>query len=213
MVDFVFTQALKGWKKLKVAADVRRPVSFDLLQELLLVLPGICSSGYEVTLFRCAFTLAFFGALRIGELIPRSGKQVGGLLSDDVLVVGDRLKLRLRRSKTDMYGNGVWLSVNSTRLPFCPVDLARSFMNIWSEGPVFLVHKGGSPLSQYQFSAVFRVALSACGRDPSEFGTHSFRIGAATVADSLGLPVDHIKSLGRWRSDCYMRYIRPNLLV
>jgi hypothetical protein len=40
------------------------------------------------------------------------------------------------------------------------------------------------------------------------YASHSFRIGAATAAGSAGLPTWLIKTLGRWSSDCYERYIR-----
>ena len=42
----------------------------------------------------------------------------------------------------------------------------------------------------------------------SRNASHSFRIGAATAAGSAGLPTWLIKTLGRWSSDCYERYIR-----
>ncbi|XP_028412109.1 uncharacterized protein LOC114534837 [Dendronephthya gigantea] len=40
------------------------------------------------------------------------------------------------------------------------------------------------------------------------YASHSFRIGAATAAGSVGLTSWLIKTLGRWSSDCYERYIR-----
>ena len=43
---------------------------------------------------------------------------------------------------------------------------------------------------------------------------HSFRIGAATTTASVGLPPWLIKTLGRWSSDCYERYVRcPQALI
>ena len=40
------------------------------------------------------------------------------------------------------------------------------------------------------------------------YNTHSFRIGAATSAKQAGISDVHIKTLGRWQSDAYQRYIR-----
>ena len=34
-------------------------------------------------------------------------------------------------------------------------------------------------------------------------------MGAASTAFSLGVPVEVIKRMGRWRSDALLRYIRP----
>ena len=46
------------------------------------------------------------------------------------------------------------------------------------------------------------------GASKKRYASYSFRIGAATAAGSAGLPSWLIKTLGRWTSDCYERYIR-----
>ena len=53
-----------------------------------------------------------------------------------------------------------------------------------------------------------RQALSAAGLDTSGYSGHSFRIGSATSAARVGLEDSLIKSLGRWESSAYQRYIR-----
>ena len=40
------------------------------------------------------------------------------------------------------------------------------------------------------------------------FSSHSFRIGAATVAARNGIPDHLIQALGRWTSNAYQLYIR-----
>lgn len=82
-----------------------------------------------------------------------------------------------------------------------------------SQGPSFLVHQNATPVTRFQFGSIFKRCLLALGLSPSEFGTHSFRIGAATVADASGLSEELVKRLGRWKSECFRRYIRPNLLT
>ena len=50
--------------------------------------------------------------------------------------------------------------------------------------------------------------------DPMQYAGHTYRIGATTTAASVGLPPWLIKTLGRWTSDCYERYIRlPDSLL
>ena len=42
----------------------------------------------------------------------------------------------------------------------------------------------------------------------TKFTLHSFRVGAATTAASLGFPEYMIKALGRWSSDAYKVYVK-----
>ena len=48
----------------------------------------------------------------------------------------------------------------------------------------------------------------ASARVPGNFSSHSFRIGAATVAARNGVPDHLIQTMGRWSSNAYQLYIR-----
>ena len=52
-------------------------------------------------------------------------------------------------------------------------------------------------------------ALEAQGFDVSHFSGHSFRIGAATTAEEVGISDALIKHFGLWKSEAYSTYIRP----
>ena len=47
--------------------------------------------------------------------------------------------------------------------------------------------------------------------DHRQFNTHSFRIGATTSAKHVGMSDSHLKALGRWRSDAYLKYVQLSL--
>ncbi len=49
------------------------------------------------------------------------------------------------------------------------------------------------------------------GFDPEELGTHSLRSGAAMAMFLTGTPVYVIMLIGRWSSDAFLRYIRPQV--
>lgn len=91
--DFWVRQALKGYRKSMVRRDSRRPVTFEILQGIIAQLGSVCSSGYEVLLFKVAFLLAFFGAFRIGELVSPSKKVQGGLGYQEVTCGEEGLKV------------------------------------------------------------------------------------------------------------------------
>ncbi|XP_075705275.1 uncharacterized protein LOC142728910 [Rhinoderma darwinii] len=209
----VFSLILRGWKKEKPTVDMRRPVSFSLLQRIVGSTAETCVSAYECLLFQCAFMLSFFGALRISELVSPSRMRVAGLLREDVVLLPDSIRLRVSRSKTDLYGQGAWLSIFSLPSSLCPVDVITRSVAVRPSGPCFLVHADSTPLTKFQFTRVFKRCLGVAGVNPSEYGTHSFCIGAATVAEAGGMSDAEVKRLGRWKSDALRRYVRPHLLI
>ncbi|CAH2222041.1 micronuclear linker histone poly -like, partial [Pelobates cultripes] len=199
---FLVRQAVRGFRRGKTSTDVRRPVSFAVLQGLVGKLPELCSSPFEVVLFSGAFVWAFFGAFRIGELVSANKVGVGGLQREDVEVKSDRVQIRLGRSKTDVFGKGC--SVVLFELPgsgLCPVACGSGYLGIRPNvSGCFFLHADGTALSRFQFIRIFRLGLVKLGLQPTQFGSHSFRIGAATEAARLGLGDERIKRIGRWES-------------
>lgn len=210
--SFILSKALRGWARLRpAAADVRRPIDRRLLRDMLGVLPVVAESSFEALLFGLAFSAAFFGAFRVGELVAASKRSVNtGLMWADVSVREDAILCRLPRSKTDQLGRGRWVTLNAQPDdPACPVGLAASYSRSRpSGGSQWLLHRDGAPLTRFQFGAVLKVCLSQLGLEGKEYGTHSFRIGAATCAAVAGLPAADIQALGRWRSGAFKKYVR-----
>ncbi|KAM4045609.1 uncharacterized protein ACNLHF_009473 isoform 1-T1 [Anomaloglossus baeobatrachus] len=211
--SFLVHQVLKGWRRSDIRIDCRRPISFRLLADLINGAKVLCTSPYESTLFAAAFGTAFFGALRVGELVPKARGDISGLRRDDIVVCGDGLRVRLRKSKTDQESRGTWFPLFSISGPVSPGVLASSFIAIRTDGPHFFTHEDGSPLLAGQFLNFLRRILRHLGLPAAEFGTHSFRIGAATEASRAGMQDSDIQRVGRWRSRCFMRYIRPELVL
>lgn len=209
---FLVKQALKGLRRGSGSGDRRRPVSWDILRGLLGALHRVCSSQFEVRLFTLAFSLAFYGAFRLGELVSPSKKVGGGLLVQDIASTEQMLRVKLRKSKTDQLGRGTYISLFCfPECISCPVRAHSAFMEMRGpqEGPL-LIHQDGTFLSRFQFIAVFRKSMDLLGLQQGEYGSHSFRIGAATEAARLGLPVQVIKNIGRWESQRFLSYVRPH---
>ena len=77
--------------------------------------------------------------------------------------------------------------------------------------PCFLL-QNGQPLSRNILTDWLR-QIMASARVPGNFSSHSFRIGAATVAARNGVPDHLIQSMGRWSSNACQLYIRaPGLM-
>ncbi|XP_054844607.1 integrase/recombinase xerD homolog [Eublepharis macularius] len=212
---FIPRRAIEGWARLAPPLpDKRRPISLPILRRILRVLPDLCWSAFEAQLFRAAFSLAFFGALRVSELVAGSQADTSGraLSFTDVSWSPRQVVITTRRSKTDQRGKGAAICLRAARQgAACPVRAVKAYLGIrpQQQGP-FLIHRDLSPLTRYQFSSLLRACLETAGLPSSQFGTHSFRIGAATAAAGLGLPDKAIMAIGRWRSRAFRSYIRPH---
>ncbi|VDI72592.1 Hypothetical predicted protein [Mytilus galloprovincialis] len=77
---------------------------------------------------------------------------------------------------------------------------------VWLD-PLF-VKENGNALDRDFFIRSLRHVLDICGYNSSLYNGHSFRIGASTSAGSVNIQDHLIKTLGRWTSDSYCRYIR-----
>ncbi|XP_073421270.1 uncharacterized protein, partial [Dendrobates tinctorius] len=212
--SFLVLQAVKGWRRNWRISDKRRPVSYEVLLILGEHLREVCASPGEVILFKLAFSLAFFGAFRLGELVSPSRFKKGGLLRQDVDVFGDRLEIILHSSKTDRGGRGCKLVLfEVSGSPLCPVSCMRNFgAGRGSITDPLLVHEDGSFLSRFPFVTIFRRCLEIGGISAREYSGHSFWIGAATEAARKGLGEDMVRRIGRWELVRFRSYVRPNLV-
>jgi hypothetical protein len=162
-----------------------------------------------------AMTLAFFGFLRLGELTCNSNFSADTHLTPlDInfhpsLTNPNYISVKVKISKTDPFRLGHTLFIGRTNQSLCPVEAMKSYLikRGRTAGPIFQ-YASGRPLTRESLTAETRQLLSLLGFKASDYAGHSYRIGAATTAASVGLPPWLVKTLGRWSSDCYERYIQ-----
>eukprot|EP00079_Xenopus_tropicalis_P014258 XP_004910611.1 PREDICTED: collagen alpha-1(III) chain-like isoform X1 [Xenopus tropicalis] len=209
--DFAIKQAVKGFKKGKKSTDHRRPITFNILGGLFDQLGELANSPFEITLFKLAFSWAFVGAFRISELVSHNRAGNGGILARDVIRSEGSVSILIRDSKTDKQGKGFRVELFGIQGHHtCPVSCFDSYyrMRPDQQGSL-MIHQDGSSLSRYQFIAILKRALQGLQLAVNEYGSHSFRIGAATEAARWGLGADVIRRIGRWESSRFKAYIRP----
>lgn len=208
--NFVTQKLLQGMRRSTNTADTRLPITLDILQTIIPNLQFVCSSNYETSLYKAAFSLAFHALLRIGEIALSKGNSHETILQcQDVSPLTNKLVVSIKRSKTDQCGRGVTLSVNASHGVTCPVKAMLEFLQVRPSitGPLFC-HFSGKPLTRYQFSAVLAKVLAQSSIDSKNFKSHSFRIGAATTLALQGETQHVIQLAGRWQSNAYRTYIR-----
>lgn len=210
---FIIQKMLEGCRRSRKQNDNRAPISKDLLTSICVKLSEICSSHYEILLFKAAFTLAYYGLLRISELV-----YTGPMHTDRPLQLRDisydlhnkTLFIQIRKSKTDQSGKAIKLKIYPAgEGNICCVHSVLAFMKARPKSEGYLLcHQNRAPLTRYQFSSILAKSISKLGLSPVFFKTHSFRIGRATDLAIEGVNTDTIKKLGRWNSNAFCKYIR-----
>ena len=203
-------------------ARVRLPITIKHLRLFHSLLAISYVPNYDSVMLWAAMTLAFFGFLRLGELTCNTKfSPVEHLSPDDISFLPswdnpDHISVRIKLSKTDPCRAGQTILIGKTRQPVCPVQAMKTYLSIYTEPTPsqLFVYVPGKPLTEEALTLETRQLLSQSGFTPSQYACHSYRIGAAITAASVGLPQWLIKTLGRWSSDCFERYIRcPQPLI
>ena len=150
--------------------------------------------------------LGYFGFLHAAEFTvpnlasfsPAIHRSVADIAVDS-LQSPNCLRVRIKASKTDPFHQGCHIHIGLGRAPLCAVHALLAYLSVQGNVPcpLFLLAKG-QPLS--------RSIFSTAGIE-GNFSSHSFRIGAATVAARNGIPDHLIMALGRWTSNAYQLYI------
>ena len=90
----------------------RLPVTAQLMRHLKQALPGHVSSAHDQLMLWAAYCLAFFGLMRIGELLGTQADTSTPLLAaSGVSLTCAWLTVQVRQGKTDLYHRGCQLHI------------------------------------------------------------------------------------------------------
>ena len=204
---------LEGFRWSRKQHDNRAPISKETLNKICSKLPQICSNQYETLLFIAAFILAYYGLLRVSELVYTEPMHKERPLQLSVVsydTINKTLILQIRQSKKDQAGKACKLTIHpADKGSICCINSVLLFMGVRPkiEGSL-LCHQNRSHLTRYQFTSMLTKCISRLGLSTELIKTHSFRIGRATDLYKEGVSTETIKTLGRWRSCAFHKYIR-----
>lgn len=157
---------------------------------------------------RALILLGFAGAFRRSELV--------GLDVRDLTFTSAGIRIVIRHSKTDPYGEGRTVDVPIGGKLTCPVTAIREWLEraAISKGPLFRPidrhgNLGSSALTGHAVATVVKRRAEAVGIDPKSISGHSLRAGYATSAAIAGHTVWAIRQQTGHRSDeMVARYVR-----
>ena len=156
--------------------------------------------------------LGFHGALRRSELVA--------LNIEDVEKVGQGIVITIRRSKTDVMGQGRKIGIPHSRTRWCPITVLERWLALAhiQAGPLFKrVNRHGRILDQRlngeAISLIVKKRVAAVGLNSISYSGHSLRSGYVTSAAQAGLSNWTIRRVTGHRSDHMLgRYIRDGNL-
>lgn len=157
---------------------------------------------------RALILLGFAGAFRRSELV--------GLDVRDLAFTAVGIRIVIRRSKTDPYGEGRIVDVPASGELTCPVAAVREWLEraAISKGPLFRPidrhgNLGSSALTSHAVANILKRRAEAIGIDPKSISGHSLRAGYATSAATAGHTAWAIRQQTGHRSDeMVARYVR-----
>lgn len=213
--SFLIKKLLAGLQRGSQPSFTRLPIHISLLHRMIDHILSTDCLPYSSLLLRSMFLLAFHALLRVGEFTVRNPSLAHATLQlADISFIHEQhstvLQVTLRHFKGNIDLQPFRLVIPSSSVSaYCPVITLKSYLSIRGNypGPLFLDDKG-CPVSRHAFSTSLRNILTSLGITSSDYKPHSFRIGAATTACSLGIPDNLIQRMGRWKSDAFKRYIR-----
>lgn len=213
----LFMQSVKRLQTISV--KTRLPITSDILGKICHKLRKGFFSRFIDCMLETACIIAFYGFLRCGEFTVTNVDNFDpecNLCISDIRILPDLAIIHLKQSKTDPFRKGIDIQLHKLNTLLCPYKALVNYLQIRTakqpcnpSDPLFITDSL-TALDRNFFISKLKLLIKSCGLNPDSYNGHSFRIGAATSAGKANIADHLIKTLGRWKSDSYCRYIRTD---
>ena len=158
---------------------------------------------------RSIILIGFSGGFRRNEIVS--------LDFDDIEFLPEGLKINLKKSKTDQFGEGFVKGLPYlNNKQFCPVLSLKQWIDVSNilSGPLFRRFSKGSKLTKNRLTdqtvaLLIKKYLKLAGMDSKNYSGHSLRSGFATSAADAGVDERSIMAMtGHKSSEMVRRYIK-----
>jgi site-specific recombinase XerD len=187
----------------------KKPILISHLKKLINAIDEQKNEDIKKLRDRSIILIGFSGGFRRNEIVS--------LDYDDLDFVEEGLKIQIRRSKTDQFGEGLVKALpyfNNTK--YCPVISLKKWIEISriNSGPLFKRFLKGSKLSENRLTdqtvvLLIKKYLRLAGIDDKNYSGHSLRSGFATSAAESGAEERSIMAMtGHKSTEMVRRYIK-----
>jgi site-specific recombinase XerD len=201
---------IMGIKRRKGSIQIgKKPILISSLKQIINVIDQ--QKKEEINKFRdrSIILIGFSGGFRRNEIVS--------LDYDDLDFVPEGVKINIKNSKTDQFGEGFVKALpyfNGSK--YCPVVSLQKWIKISkiASGPVFRRFVKGSKLSEKRLTdqtvaLLIKEYLNLAGIDSKNYSGHSLRSGFATSAAESGVEERNIMAMtGHKSSEMLRRYIK-----
>tara|TARA_B100001057_G_scaffold488982_1_gene574372 strand:- start:258 stop:1211 length:954 start_codon:yes stop_codon:yes gene_type:complete len=206
----VIIENLMGIKRVKGSMQTgKKPILINHLKQIINVINQ--ENIQEIVKLRnkTLILVGFGGGFRRTEIVS--------INYEDIEFVDEGVKITLRRSKTDQFGEGMIKGLPYfSNLDYCPVTNLKKWIKHAKikKGPIFRRFTKGSTLTNDRLSdqsvvLIIKKCLRLAGIENNNFSGHSLRSGFATVAAESGADERSIMAMtGHKTSQMVRRYIR-----
>ena len=202
---------MNSYKKCDTHKLIRKPITLIILNRLTEHILSSHSAKHKRIVYALIYSLMYYGCLRISEIChtetPQHILKFGSICLNES---EDRIEIQFssyKHSHTDTPTIAIKCD-NSLRCLFLKYLAQRGDL----PGP-FICHSDMSAYTRNDIVKHLKVNLQDLNYDPTEFNTHSFRIGRATDMAENGASESQIGLMGRWKSLAFKKYIKPSIVI
>lgn len=187
----------------------KKPLLINDLKQIINVIDRINNEEIKKFRDRSIILIGFSGGFRRNEIVS--------LNCDDLDFVTEGVKINLRRSKTDQFGEGAVKALPYfENLQYCPVLSLRKWTEVSNikSGALFRRFSKGSKLMENRLTdqtvaLLIKKYLKLAGIDSKNYSGHSLRSGFATSAAESGAEERSIMAMtGHKSTEMVRRYIK-----
>ena len=206
----ILIENFMGIKRIKgVSQKGKKPLLINDLKQIIDVINKQKEPDLKKLRNKALLLIGFAGGFRRNELIS--------LNFEDIEFVFEGLKINIKRSKTDQFGEGFVKGIpHFENYLYCPVKNLKNWLNVSKikKGPVFVRFSKGSSLTDTRLTdqsvaLIIKEYLFKAGIDSKNYSGHSLRSGFATSAAEAGAEERSIMAMtGHKSTEMVRRYIK-----
>ena len=213
---YFLTSLTRACRLVNDSIRVKLPIQKKLLCDILRSINKLyLTQVYLNVVYKAIFSSAYYGLLRISEVV--AGPHQILARNTHIGTNKDKILFILLTSKTHGTGSKPQ-TVKISGLKsfkdkaFCPFSLLRDYLKIRlpvkDRNKAFFVFADRSPISAACIRTTLRKCIRVINLNPNVYSFHGYCAGRATDMMKMGMSVETIKKLGRWKSNTLYSYLR-----